>query len=134
MGCRRGGGGGDGFCARTALTGAAWVFLTLGVETATFWRATVAGLRAVTFFVTFALVATVFRAGFVGFFAAFPLLVVRLVTFRAFLAGAFTAETRFAGDLGRADLVLRVLLLLVVFVAIRRADVRRMPFVTGLLI
>jgi hypothetical protein len=95
----------------------------------------VAGLRAGAFLATFALAATVLRAVLLTcFFAGFVFaLLVLLVTFRAFLAGAFTAETLFE-DLGRADFGLRVLLLLVTFVAERRLDVRLIPFVTGLLI
>jgi hypothetical protein len=87
------------------------------------------------FFATLDLVvAAALRVFGTGFFSALALAVDRLVTFRAFFAGAFAPETRLARDLGRADFGLRGLLLTAAFGAdLREAD-RLIPFVTGLLI
>jgi len=109
--------------------------LTLGAGATTLSRLTVAGLRAGAFFVTFAFVLAILRAAVLltGFFADLLLALVFPVSLRAFLAGALAVEAPLR-DLGRADFGLRVLLLLVTLVAERRLVVRRIPFVTGLLI
>jgi hypothetical protein len=91
-------------------------------------------LRGGDFFATLALGAIALRDFVTCFFAGLDLAVDRLVTFKAFLAGAFTAEVRLARDLGRADFGLRALLLAETFGAGRREAERLIPFVTGLLI
>jgi len=95
----------------------------------------VAGLRAGAFFATLAFEGTALRVGLVTcFFAGLALAADFPVTLKAFLAGAFTAETFLPIDFGRADLGLRVLLLVAAFGVERRDAARLIPFVTGLLI
>jgi hypothetical protein len=102
--------------------------LTLAVVAVTFLSfVAVPGLRAATFLVTLVLVGIALRPDFAIIFLAGLAMI-------AFLAGAFTADERFAIDFGFAAFGLRVLLFVAGLEVERLVAVRRILFVTGLLI
>jgi hypothetical protein len=95
----------------------------------------VADLAAATFLVALALVGIALRPDFaIIFLAGLDFALARLVTLIAFLAGAFAADKRFAIDFGFAAFGLRVLLFVAGLEVERLVAVRRILFVTGLLI